>query len=121
MKLNRQAFTLLEVMAVVAIIAILAGLGAKGYSLACRQAKESRAKAEIENLRIVLNKYRIEQGYYPSDLGFLSNVVEDIEMIDPWGRDYHYFCSNRFLYSIWSDGQDPNRLEDDVDPTKSGY
>ena len=134
---TRRGFTILELLAVMAIIAILAALGAKGYRLARRQAKESQAKAEIEKLRAALNEYRVEYGGYPrfsgtfSGLvdsldpvrqGVLTNAVEGIRYTDPWGGDYGYSYSNRFLYSILSAGQDAVAgTEDDIDPSKPGY
>jgi type II secretory pathway pseudopilin PulG len=114
----------MELLAVIAIIAILSGLGAKGYSLARRQAKESRAKADIEKLRAALVEYRIEFGAYPTDLSntdFLTHAVEGIEFNDPWGRAYQYECTNRFLYRIWSDGQDDESAADNIEPSNAGY
>lgn len=121
---KKRGFTILELLAVMAIIAILAGLGARGYSLAKRQAKESRAKAGIEKLRNLLNEYRVEYGRYPaslSDIGPLTNSVEGIEWTDPWSNDYQYLCTNRFLYRIWSEGQDAATDDDNIDPSKPGY
>lgn len=121
---KKCGFTLLELIAVMAIIAILAGLGAKGYNAARHQAKESRAKAEIEKLRNLLNEYRVEYGRYPAtlfDIGPLTNSVEGLEWIDPWGHDYQYLCTNRFLYTIWSEGQDSSTDADNIDPSKLGY
>lgn len=127
--LGKKGFTLIELLAVMAILAILAGLGAKGYSLARRRAKESRARAEIETLRTALNEYRVEHGCYPRQdspgtlpcLDMLTNAVEGAVLIDPWGNAYQYVCTNRFLYRIWSTGQDANSVADDINPTRTGY
>jgi general secretion pathway protein G len=129
---QRHGFTILELLVVMAIIAILAGLGSKGYSLAKRQAKESRAKVEIEKLRNALNEYRVEYGRYPDqsspasfdalpEINFLTNTVEGIELVDPWGRTYQYLCTNQFIYSIWSDGQNAETKDDNISPSKTGY
>lgn len=115
-----------------AIIAILAGLGAKGYSLARRQAKESRAKADLEKLRTALNEYRVEYGRYPASenamevhaldaSGFLTNAVEGVTLTDPWGRAYIYVCSNRFLYRIWSEGPVADSDYDNINPSSAEY
>ncbi len=133
---KRDGFTLLELLVVMAIIAILAGLGAKGYRLAKRTAKESRAKAEIEKIRTALEEYRVEYGAYPvqdsggsfgglAEIGDLTNAVEGVQLTDPWGNAYQYQRSagaqNRFLYRIWSMGQDPDSAVDDIYPSNAGY
>jgi general secretion pathway protein G len=129
---QRHGFTILELLVVMAIIAILAGLGSKGYSSAKRQAKESRAKVEIEKLRNALNEYRVEYGGYPdqslsdsfnslADIDFLTNTVEGIELVDPWGRTYQYLCTNQFIYRIWSEGQNAETDDDNISPSKTGY
>lgn len=55
----------------------------------------------------------------------LSNTVEGVEFVDPWGRPYQYRhaegSQNRFLYSVWSQGQDPEKDSDDIAPSKPGY
>lgn len=122
---------MLELLAVLAIIAILAGLGSKGYDYARRQAKESRALAELEKLNLALAEYRAEFGRYPEqqspagfreipDIDFLTNAVEDIQLFDPWGTAYQYLCTNRYQYRVWSYGQDPETDVDDIDPSKPG-
>ena len=129
---TRSGFTMLELLAVMVIVSILIGLGAKGYSLARRQAKESRAKAEIETLRTALNEYRVENGRYPaqaSSVGFkdlteitkLTNAVEGASLFDPWGHAYQYQSTNRFRYRIWSEGQDMESASDNIDPSLLGY
>ena len=118
----KSGFTLIELLAVMAIIAILAGLGAKGYSLARRQTQESRAKAELEILRAALEEYRIEFGRYPQqntagnlpNLDIITNAVEGVELRDPWGAPYQYLCTNRFFYSIWSEGQNADTEADNI-------
>ncbi|MEE9369288.1 MAG: type II secretion system protein GspG [Pontiella sp.] len=126
---KKSGFTILELIVVMLIIAILSGLGAKGYSLARRQAKEGQAKADLENLRIGLEEFRIEFDRYPQQqsagqiprLDFLTNAVEGIEVLDPWGNPYQYVCTNRYLYSIWSEGQDVGEDNDNINPARIGY
>ena len=125
-------FTLMELLAVMLILAVLAGLGVKGYSLARRSAKESRAQAEIEILRTALNEYRVEYGRFPgqaapaaiSQLPVFDELVEltqGVEAVDPWGNDYRYLSTNRFQCSVWSTGQDADSDADDINPSPSGY
>lgn len=133
---SRKGFTLLELLAVLAILAVLIGLGAKGGSLARREAKVGRAKADIGLIRNALEEFRVQYGQYPEmdvaggidrlpELGFLTNAVPDIALEDPWGNYYQYYRgghqTNRFLYRIWSKGADPGSDADDIDPSKPGY
>ncbi|VGO15904.1 Type II secretion system protein G [Pontiella desulfatans] len=137
---SRKGFTILELLAVMAIIAVLAGIGATGMRLARRQAKESRAKADIETLRNALNEYRVEFGFYPEADDTFSNMVAalraeqqkvmadavgELPYVDPWQHPYMYYRdsepTNRFRYSIWSMGQDTNSAADDINPAQSGY
>jgi general secretion pathway protein G len=128
--ISKHGFTLLELLGVIAIIAILIGLGAKGYNLASRQSKESRARAELETWRLALDEYRVEYGAYPApeppetvrvaDV-LPEGLVEGTRVTDPWGRDYLYFSTNRFRYTLWSVGHDPEFDGDDITSEKAGY
>ena len=127
-----MGFTLLELLVVMLILGILAGLGVGGYRLARCSALEGRAKAGIELLRTALEEYRVEFGGYPQQTGSielynltevieLTNLVNGIALLDPWERPYWYESTNRFGYSIWSDGADTNSSADNVDPSRLGY
>ena len=111
---------------------MLAGLGAGGYGLARRQAREGRAWAELEQWRTALDEYRVEHGRYPAaaaptgigalpEAGWLARAVDAAAAIDPWGRAYRYVCTNRFLYTLWSQGQDADSQADDIGPNPGGY
>ena len=123
---------MLELLVVMLIIAVLIGIGAGGYSLARRSAKEGRARAEIEIIRNALEEYRVEYGTYPqaaSESAAISNIwtelapfaSDDLQLVDPWGRAYEYAYSNRFQYSIFSLGQDMDTDADNIDPSRAGY
>lgn len=126
-----SGFTLLELLAVIAIVALLIGIGVKGYSLAQRSAKEALALADLEKLGLALNEHRVEFGRYPEQetagpvprLDFFSETVEDLQWIDPWGGAYQYLClaTNRFVYRLWSTGQDPEYDGDNIESSTSGY
>jgi general secretion pathway protein G len=134
---TRSGFTLLELLAVMAIIAILIGLASGGYQLARRSARDGQARAELELLRSAVEEYRIEYGAYPAFDGSYSGMVLSLSSeqqllmqdaargvlpsVDPWGNEYLYASSNRFLFSIRSTGPDPDNDGDDLNPAQSGY
>lgn len=108
-------FTLVELLAVTMVMAILAGivLGVAGY--AARRADESRAKAELQVIRNALDGYRVTAGMYPqvdltttgqwdSVAADLTNHVESITFVDPWGRPYQYITQGRFSFDLYSTG-----------------
>ena len=45
----------------------------------------------------------------------LTNIVNNLEMTDPWGRPWYYIRDARSGYMIWSHGADgSNGTPDDV-------
>ena len=120
---KRSGFTLIELLGVIVIMMILSGivLGIAGY--AGRKADESRAQAELQQLRNLLEEYRLDRGSYPQT--YLRNrgawrdifggeeddenalwrrYVESVTYRDPWGRAYQYETHGRFSYELYSHG-----------------
>jgi general secretion pathway protein G len=102
-------------MAVIVVMAILGSiiLGIAGY--AGRKAAESRAIADLQKIRIVLEEYRITYGGYPQeDIVLLdgwfelfdtnTNLFRNLTFDDPWGRPYQYVPQSRFSYDLYSFG-----------------
>lgn len=122
---RKKGFTIIELLAVMAIIAVLLGVGIAGYNLVGREARESRAIADIEKIRFALEEYRVEYGQYPlSELPVsVKDLVDGLTMeqarlfvgtatgadfLDPWGATYRYACNERFAYRIWSENMEPH-------------
>lgn len=61
----RRFFSLVELLVVMVIIAILAAAGAGGYTVARRWLAQSRTEALLAKLKIALESYKNENGYYP--------------------------------------------------------
>ena len=113
----RQAFTLLELLAVIALIAILAGIVIGVGRRASVAGKTARAKAELAALSAALEAYKLTYGDYPrtddkvqlhrallgqrgpaSDAAITGRaligtarftIVGDV-LLDPWERPYVY-------------------------------
>jgi prepilin-type N-terminal cleavage/methylation domain-containing protein len=64
---RRAAFTLIELLVVIAIIGIIAGLALGVGTAANKKKNRSRAKAELERLVTVIERYKADFGHYPPD------------------------------------------------------
>jgi general secretion pathway protein G len=137
---SSPGFTLIELLVVIGIIGVLVGivLGVTGY--ANRKAAVSRAMSDIERIKTALEEYRIERGRYygPASgtvvsLNFrgerfsavMSNYINDMRLIDPWGNSYEYFSIGDppLAYRIWSRGPNTNAAStfDDVESGVGNY
>lgn len=107
--MNKNGFSLIELMVVVVILGILASLIVPKFMGRTDEAKQVKAKVDIASIETGLKLYRIDNGTYPSTEQGLSALVEqpDTEPVpqkwvqggylekgkvpkDPWGRDYLY-------------------------------
>jgi prepilin-type N-terminal cleavage/methylation domain-containing protein len=65
MKLNRYAFTLIEVLVVIVIIAILAGLSFPVFQTVQNSARKTQAKNDLTQIVTAVNAFYTEYGRYP--------------------------------------------------------
>lgn len=101
MKKKLLAFTLLEILVVISIIGILIAAGATSYSTMGKISRDSRRKADLEQIRSALEMYRSNStsSSYPSTTDTLSilwtvppGIVKYLEtaITDPKGYSYKY-------------------------------
>jgi general secretion pathway protein G len=106
---DERGFTLIEVMVVVVILGILAGWIAPKLMGRTDEAKQLKARIQIESLATALKLYKLDNGFYPDTEQGLQVLVEKpgtgqvpaswrhggyLEKqkvpADPWGKPYLY-------------------------------
>ncbi|GEM_PF-381872 len=143
--LSREGFTLVELLVVMAIIAILMGLVIGIAGAVQSGGAEAKAKAQIADLMLEVEKYQGDKGGYPPSRGvsgtptfseafftwyedekYVGTQFQTTEVaessnqrypVDPWGNPYVYDwnSSNPLVYAIGSKGPD-GRWGSDGDP-----
>ncbi len=66
----RKAFTLIEILVVVTIIGVLITAATVSYTSLNKSSRDSRRKADIENIRAAVEQYRSDNDTYPASITF---------------------------------------------------
>ena len=75
-------YSLVEMLVVIAIIAILIGVGAGGYTVARKWLAKSRTEALLAKLKIAIEAYKNDKGYYPLPNNQVVNFSIDVNTKD---------------------------------------
>lgn len=108
-RMNRDGFTLIEIMVVIVILAMLAALVGPKLMGRSDDAKVTDAKVQIKNMETALKLYKLDNGVYPStEQGLTALVAKPTVGVipksykeegylegkkipkDPWQGDYIY-------------------------------
>lgn len=130
---KERGFTLLEVMVVIVILGLLASMTIPSLMSNKNRADQQKALSDINALENALDMYRLDNGYYPTEVqGIAALVTKPTESplpriypsdgyirrlpIDPWGSFYQMNNPGKYgQIDIFSMG--PDRLavtEDDI-------
>ena len=121
-----SGFTLIEIMVVIVILGILAGLLVPRIMGRPEEAKQLKAKIQIEGLETALRLYKLDNGNYPDTEQGMQALVEKPETgqlagkwrkggylekgkvpLDPWGNEFVYLSPGMHGdYDIISYGAD---------------
>jgi general secretion pathway protein G len=132
---NQDGFTLIEIMVVILILGLLATIVVQSLRGAADKAKRTKAQADLAEIKTALDRYYLDNGYYPtSDQGLTALVSAPssgrvpanyesggyIERLprDPWGAPYFY-QSDGNSYLLKSLGPDGVESADDIDASQS--
>ena len=119
---NQKGFTLIEIMVVLAILAGLIAMVAPNIIGEAGAARVKTAKAEMANIALALDMYKLDNFTYPSTSqgiealaskpsgspepkNYKSGGYMKKMPVDPWGNPYVYF-SKKSTYEIVSYGAD---------------
>jgi len=84
---KRQGFTLIEILIVFALVGLLVGLGIPQYKYAIKKAREAILKADLYEMRKLINQYYTDKGKYPLSLQTLVDEEYLYRIpIDPFTR-----------------------------------
>jgi general secretion pathway protein G len=108
-KRDERGFTLIELMVVIVILGILAGLIVPRIMGRPDEARQAKARIQIESIETALKLYKLDNGSYPTTEQGLQALVEPPEVDelarswreggylekgkvpkDPWNNEYIY-------------------------------
>jgi general secretion pathway protein G len=85
-KCQQRGMTLLELMLAVAILGVLSTISVASYKRYVDRMKVNTAIADIGQIQLVINKYRLDRDAFPPTLADCGLGGK----LDPWGNPYEY-------------------------------
>lgn len=97
---KQKGFSLIEILVVMVIMATIMGLVANNISNNKKKAKLQEAAIKINKLKMAVENFNTDVGYYPrsldaliddnGDSNWLGPYAKKKELKDPWGEDFQY-------------------------------
>lgn len=95
-----KGFTLIELLIVISIIGILVALVSASFLTAQKNARDSRRKTDLEQIRQALESYRAENGSYPLLTDDLTPSYITTLPTDPRNGTYAYSRTALTTYTL---------------------
>ena len=106
--MNKQKFTLIELMFTITILVILIGIGASAANSVMRKSANTQIKAEIKMLESALAIYKTRYDFYPpmtdTEIITCSEYLRDVDVDSRTGRYYDAY-EEAYKYIIEPNGQ----------------
>ena len=132
---SQNGITCIEIMVGILVVGLLATIVIQSLRGASDKAKRTKARDDIAELKKALDRYYLDNGYYPTTdqglralvtpptngflpLVYYSGGYTDRLPKDPWGNPYFY-QSDGNSYVLKSLGPDGIESADDIDASQS--
>jgi len=104
---KKASFTLLEILIVTTIIALLVSGAVVSYSQFSKQARDSRRKTDLENIRASLEMYRSNVNIYPASLDslvpdYIISIPKDPKTAVSYSSGYTQLLSGSSYSLSWA-------------------
>jgi general secretion pathway protein G len=135
---NQDGFTLIEIMVVILILGLLATIVVQSLRGAADKAKTTKAQADLAEIKTALDRYYLDNGFYPTTDQGLTALVSPpssgrvpanyqsggyIERLpsDPWGNQYFFQSDGNsyVLKSFGKSGSDSGDTSGQIDASQS--
>jgi general secretion pathway protein G len=115
---KQMGFSLLEILVVMVMMATLIGLVANSVGNSKKKGDVQTAKIMIGKLKLKIEEFNLDNGYYPRSLDALVNdngdpnwmgpYVKEKDLKDPWKEEFQYSSPGQHdeEFSIISYGKD---------------
>ncbi|WP_018250049.1 type II secretion system protein [Orenia marismortui] len=101
--LKEDGFTLLELLVVIAVIGILAAIVMPQVTGVQDDAQLNSAKASLANIQTALEKYKVDNGEYPTESDVWNDTDAATAGIGVDGDDFVYETNNQDDYLVYYD------------------
>lgn len=122
MTMQKQGFTLIEILIAIALVAIMMGVAGPAFLKYLERGRVRAAQAQLRSLKTSIEQYYADIGQFPEALNELIKGPSNEELrsrwinayldgkdvpVDPWGQKYHYKVNTEgeeHPYELYSTG-----------------